>query len=129
MAFDTVLQFKEPIWTVHCDGAWRMLGTKILAVLTTPAGPKLCYAAQLEFLTTNNVAKYEAMLLGLRKLRALGVRRCIVKSDSQVIIGHVETEFIAKEPELTKYLAAVRRMEKHFSGLILPHTKSSKQRS
>lgn len=90
-----------------------MLGTKILAVLTTPAGLKLCYATQLEFLTTNNVDEYEAMLLGLQKLRALGIRRCIVKLDSQVIVGHVETEFTAKEPELTKYLAAIRRMEKH----------------
>jgi ribonuclease HI len=66
------------------------------------------------------------MLLGLRKLRALGVRRCIVKSDSQVIEGHVEKEFTAKEPELIKYLAAVRRMEKHFAGLSFRHIPRSK---
>ena len=37
----------------------------IAAILTPPKGPKLCYAARLEFLTTNNIAEYEAMLLGL----------------------------------------------------------------
>jgi ribonuclease HI len=79
------------------------------------------YAARLEFLTTNNIAKYEAMLLGLRKLGALSVRRCIIKSDSQVVVGYVEKEFTAKEPELIKYLAAVRRMEKHFVGFSLRH--------
>ena len=31
-------------------------------------------------------------------------------------MGHVEKEFTAKEPQLIKYLAAVRRMEKHFVG-------------
>jgi hypothetical protein len=57
----------------------------------------------------------------LRKLRALGVKRCIIKSDSQVVIGHVEKTFIAKEPKLVKYLAAVRRMEKHFAGFNVRH--------
>jgi len=88
--------------------------------------PKIRYAARLEFLTTNNIAEYEAVLLGLQKLRALGVRRCIVKSDSLVIVGHVEKEFTAKEPELIKYLAAMRRMEKHFTGFTFCHIPRSK---
>ena len=80
--YNTIVQFKEPLWTVHCDGAWGMNGAGIAAILTPSKGPRLRYAARLEFLTTNNIAEYEAVLLGLRKLRALGVRRCTVKSDS-----------------------------------------------
>jgi ribonuclease HI len=63
--------------------------------------------------------------LGLRKLRALGVRRCTVKTDSQITVGHVEKELTAKEPELIKYLAAVRRMEKHFAGFTVRHVPRS----
>ena len=58
-----------------------MASAGIAAILTPPKGPKLRYTARLEFLTTNNIAKYEAVLR-LRKLRVLGVRRCILKSDS-----------------------------------------------
>ena len=36
-------------------------------------------------------------------------------------MGHVKKEFTAKEPELVKYLAAVRRMEKHFVGFTFCH--------
>jgi hypothetical protein len=36
-------------------------------------------------------------------------------------VGHVEKEFTAKEPKLIKYLATVRRMEKHFMGFTLRH--------
>jgi hypothetical protein len=36
-------------------------------------------------------------------------------------VGHVEKEFTAKEPEFIKYLAAARRMEKHFTGFTLHH--------
>jgi ribonuclease HI len=101
-----------------------MAGMGIAAILMPPKGPWLCYAARLEFPMTNNIAKYEAVLVGLRKLRALGVRRCTVRSDSQVIVGHIEKEFTMKEPELIKYLAAVRRMEKHFAGIhFLSHSK------
>jgi len=41
-------------------------------------------------------------------------------------MGHVEKEFTAKEPELVKYLMAVRRMEKHFVGFSFHHIPRSK---
>ena len=41
-------------------------------------------------------------------------------------MGQVEKEFTAKEPELIKYLAAVRRMEKHFIGLSFCHIPRNK---
>jgi hypothetical protein len=34
---------------------------------------------------TNNIAGYEAVILGLRKLRALGVTTCIIRTDSKVV--------------------------------------------
>jgi ribonuclease HI len=36
---------------------------------------------------TNNIAEYEAVILGLRKLKALGVNTCIIKIDSKVVAG------------------------------------------
>jgi hypothetical protein len=32
----------------------------------------------LDFNCTNNIAEYEALLLGLRKLKAMGIRRAIL---------------------------------------------------
>lgn len=40
-ADNTTLEFQEPIWTAHCDGAWCAAGAGISAVLTPPNGPKL----------------------------------------------------------------------------------------
>jgi ribonuclease HI len=70
----------------------------------------------LEFNCTNNIAEYEALLLGLRKLKAMGIRRAILKSDSQVIFGHVDKSSKARDPKLEKYLETVRRMEASFEG-------------
>jgi ribonuclease HI len=38
-------------------------------------------AAKLQYQCTNNIAEYEALLLGLRKLKAMGVKRVILKSN------------------------------------------------
>jgi hypothetical protein len=63
-------------WIVQCDGAWCHKGVGIPAVVTSPAGVVIRYAARLIFAnnehSTNNTTNYEALLLALRKMKALG---------------------------------------------------------
>ena len=72
------------------------------------------YATRLEFKATNNIAEYEGLILGLNKVKALGAKTLLAKTDSQVIAGQVEKEYMAWEPELVKYLATVRALERRF---------------
>jgi hypothetical protein len=76
----------------------------------------MLYAARLDFSCTNNITEYEALLLGLRKLKAMGIGRAILKTDSQVISGHVDKSSKARDPKLEKYLDTVRRLEASFEG-------------
>ena len=48
--------------------------------------------------------EYEALLLGLRKMKALGHPNFIIKSDSKVIKDHIEKESEARKPEMMLYL-------------------------
>jgi hypothetical protein len=66
-------------WTVFCDGSWGTFGAGAAAVLVAPSKVRTCYAARLDFSCTNNIAEYEALLLGLRKLKAMGIRRSVLK--------------------------------------------------
>jgi hypothetical protein len=72
--------------------------------------------ARLDFSCTNNIAEYEALLLGLRKLKEMGMRRAVLKTDSQVISGHVDKSCKARDPKLERYLDIVRRLEASFEG-------------
>jgi ribonuclease HI len=103
-------------WTVFCDGSWGTFGVGAAAVLVAPSKVKTCYAAKLDFSCTNNIAEYEALLLGLWKLRAMGIRRAILKTDSQVISGHVDKRSKARDPKVERYLDTVRRLEDSFEG-------------
>jgi ribonuclease HI len=77
---------------------------------------KTSYAAKLEFQCTNNIKEYEAVLLMLQKLKAMGKRRAILKFDSQVIKGHVDKSSRPRDLKLEKYLNIVQRMEASFEG-------------
>jgi ribonuclease HI len=106
----------DEAWTVFCDGSWGTFGVGAAAILISPSRITPCYAARLEFNCTNNIVEYEALLLGLQKLKAMGIRRAILKTDSQVISGHVDKSSKARDLKLEKYLDTVRRMEASFEG-------------
>jgi ribonuclease HI len=80
----------------------------------------------LDFNCTNNIAEYEALLLGLQKLKVMGIRRAILKFDSQVISGHVDKSSKARDPKPEKYLDAVRSMEASFEGFSIKNISKEK---
>jgi ribonuclease HI len=99
-------------------------GAGATTIITAPSCAKYKYAARLSFALeidrcTNNIARYEVVILGLRKLRALGARTCIVKTDSKVVDGPKEKYYAAREPVLLQYVSAVRSMEKKFKGFTI----------
>jgi hypothetical protein len=49
----------------------------------------------------------------------MGMRRVILKSDSQVITGHVDKSSRARDPKLEKYFDTVQRMESSFEGFLV----------
>jgi ribonuclease HI len=103
-------------YIVFCDGSWGTFGAGAAAVLIAPSKVRTCYAVKLDFSCTNNIAEYEALLLGLRKLKAMGIRRAVLKTDSQVISGQVDKSCKARDLKLEKYLDTVRRLEASFEG-------------
>jgi hypothetical protein len=94
-------------WMVFCDGSWGTFGAGAAVVLVALFKVRTCYAVKLDFSCTNNIVEYKALLLGLRKLKAMGIRRAILKTDSQVISGHVDKSSKARDPKLEKYLDGV----------------------
>jgi hypothetical protein len=99
-------ELSERVWTIHYDSAWCHAGVGAAAIITSPTSVKHRYAACLSFALesdrcTNNIVEYEAVILGLRKLKALGVATCIIKTDSKVITGEIEKDYLAKDPALS----------------------------
>ena len=56
---------KEDTWKLYFDGASNALGHGIGTVLISPEGEYCPFTARLNFDSTNNVAEYEACIMGL----------------------------------------------------------------
>ena len=106
------------------DGAFACRYGGAGVVLTSPKGDKLYYAVQLCFgidKISNNIAKYEGLLAGLRAAIALGVKHILIMGDSQLLVNFSNKSYKTKDDHMAAYLEEVRRMEKNFTGMELMH--------
>jgi len=87
---------------VHVDGGSRGNPgpAAAAAVITTPAGELLDEATERLGETTNNVAEYRGLLLGLDRARALGATEVDVVGDSELVVRQVEGEYKVRHADL-----------------------------
>jgi ribonuclease HI len=50
--------------------------------------------------TTNNVAEYKGLILGLKQLKFLNITKVIVKGDSMLVINHMIGKYKVNAPHL-----------------------------
>nr|AAM08857.1 Putative retroelement [Oryza sativa Japonica Group]AAM74409.1 Putative retroelement [Oryza sativa Japonica Group]AAP52809.1 retrotransposon protein, putative, Ty3-gypsy subclass [Oryza sativa Japonica Group] len=114
-------QIDNETWIMAFDGALNSQGVGAGFILTSPSGDQFKHAIHLNFRATNNTAEYEGLLAGIRAATVLGVKRLIVKGDSELVANQVHKDYKCSSPELSKYLAEVRKLEKRFDGIEVRH--------
>jgi ribonuclease HI len=87
---------------VHVDGGSRGNPgpAAAAAVLSTPDGEVVDEAAVTLGRTTNNVAEYRGLLLGLERAAALGATEVEVVNDSELIAHQVNGRYKVKHPDM-----------------------------
>ena len=87
----TIFQVKdestnEDTWKLYFDGASNVLGHDICAILISPEGEYCPFIVRLNFDCTNNVAEYEACIMGLQAAIDKKVKNLKVYRDSALAI-------------------------------------------
>ena len=80
-------------WTLSFDGASNALGHGIGAVLTSLRNTHLPFTARLCFDCTNNIAEYEACIMGLEAAIDLKIKILEVYGDSALVIHQVRGDW------------------------------------
>jgi ribonuclease HI len=83
-------------------------------VLISPKGNRLRYAIRLHFPASNNVAKYEGLINGLRIAIKLGATRLYVYDDSKLVVDQVMKESNCESPLKNTYCMEVCKLEDKF---------------
>lgn len=90
---DSWLEDPESQWAMHVDGVSNVNGLRAGLILTSPEMEDIQYALHFGFLSTNNEAEYEALIIVLTIAKELGVQYLKAYSDSQLVVGNVLNEY------------------------------------
>jgi ribonuclease HI len=61
------------------------------------------HSYKLNFQCTNNIAEYEALMLGLKLSKKLGAKKIMVRGDYELVIKQIKGEYSAKHPRRRAY--------------------------
>ncbi|MFX1536503.1 MAG: ribonuclease HI family protein [Promethearchaeota archaeon] len=108
---------------IYCDGASR--GNPGLAgagaVIKNAKGKILGTVKKFLGETTNNVAEYQSVILGLTKARELGAKSITLKADSQLVINQLKGDWRVREPHLVALYQQTMKLLGQFDNYTLKH--------
>ena len=99
-------ELAEPLykgWRLYFDGASNQAGTGIGAVIVSEGGIHHPIVTKLKFDCTNNMAEYEACIIGLRAALDMGIKDITVFGDSDLIIQQTRGDWQTRDFKLIPY--------------------------
>ncbi|XP_062155167.1 uncharacterized protein LOC133863220 [Alnus glutinosa] len=110
---------KKETWVAYVDGSSANWKSGVGVTLASLDGESFRYAIKLDFVTTNNEAEYEAVLAGLSIAREMGAKNVEVRSDSQVVVSHVQGLAEAQGENMIQYLDKVHEYQSNFDRTVM----------
>jgi ribonuclease HI len=92
---------------MYFDGSLKLGGASTGVLFISPEGKQLKYVLQILWQPTNNKAKYEALIHGLRIATSLGIKQLLVYGDSAVVINQVNKYWDCTKDNMDAYYVEV----------------------
>lgn len=110
-------------WRLYCDGASRgnpgPAGAG--ALLYDPGGMLKGQLSRYLGETTNNVAEYQALILGLQLAQEQGAARIQVLADSQLVVEQLNGSYQVKSPHLLPLWRQAKKELQNFEAYAISH--------
>jgi len=103
------------------DEAAYFKGVGINAVLIYESGQHYPTSAKIRFLCTNNIATYEAYILGIRMAVDINIKELLVIGDFYLLIHQVQGEWTTKNVKSILYLQCVKELCNKFIKIEFRH--------
>ncbi|WJX45728.1 hypothetical protein P8452_32589 [Trifolium repens] len=111
----------ESRWGLIFDGAVNVYGSGIGAVIITPKGAHIPFSARLQFDCTNNMAEYEACIMGIEEAIDLRIKNIEIYGDSALVVNQIKGEWETRHSGLVPYRDYARRLLTFFNKVELYH--------
>jgi len=122
----TQTSFEEQVWQLFFDGASRTgpqgnIIAGVGVVLFSSQNYIIPSAFSLTELCSNNVAEYNALLIGMQIADELGVKNLEAYGDSKLIVNQVRREYEVRHEDLVPYHNATIYMAEKFKNFYIDH--------
>ncbi|XP_070022700.1 uncharacterized protein [Nicotiana sylvestris] len=97
------------------DGAVNFKGVGIGVVLVSETGQHYPVSMKLRFPCTNNMAEYEACIMGLNLATDMNVQELLVIGDSDLLVHQVQGEWATKYTKIRPYLHHIQELMNRFT--------------
>ncbi|XP_070048935.1 uncharacterized protein [Nicotiana tomentosiformis] len=91
------------------------------AILISETGRHYPVTDQLRFYCTNNMAEYEACILGLRLAVDMGVQEILVMGDSDLLVHQIQGEWETQDLKLIPYRQCLHDLCQRFRSVEFRH--------
>ena len=115
-------------WRMFFNGAATCKGAGTGVVFISPQGDVLPYSFVLTQNCSNNMAEYQALILGLEAAIQMQFAKLEVFGDSKLIIKQLLSIYEAKNEDLLPYYNLAKRMLERFDVVSLKHVPRTKNR-
>ncbi|XP_056695837.1 uncharacterized protein [Spinacia oleracea] len=114
-----------PPWEMYFDGAARQDGAGAGVVFLSPEKHVLTYSFVLTQLCSNNMAEYQALILGLQMAVGLGLKDLDIYGDSQLVISQLLGEYEVKKEDLIPHHRHATKLLEKLDTVKLNHVPRS----
>ncbi|CAM8911138.1 unnamed protein product [Rhodiola kirilowii] len=114
-----------PPWKMFFDGAARRDGAGAGVVFVSPENHLLPFSFTLTQLCSNNMAEYQALLLGLQMARQIRIDEMDIYGDSQLVINQVLGEYEVRKDDLIPYHRHATQLLNEFDSISIGHVPRS----
>ncbi|GAU23956.1 hypothetical protein TSUD_183550 [Trifolium subterraneum] len=111
----------ESKWDLIFDGAINVYGSGIGAIIVTPKGAHIPFTARLQFDCTNNIAEYEACIMGIEEAIDLRIKNIDIYVDSALVVNQIKGEWETRHAGLIPYRDYARQLLIFFNKVELHH--------
>ena len=103
------------------NGAARQEGAGAGVVFVSPQRQILLYLFSLRELCTNNVAEYQALIIGLQMAIEMGISQLEILGDSKLVIHQILEQYDVKKEDLIPYCKYAKKLLSNFEAITLEH--------
>lgn len=104
-------------WKLYFDGSHTNHGAGAIILFITPQGDSIPKSFRINFPCTNNIAEYEALVIGICTPLQWKIMELQVFRDSQLIINRVNDDYSTKYNKLTPYKELVDEHKQYFTNV------------